>query len=116
MMITPGVRQLVREIAASRVVMDEISPVFEMSRTNGMDCKMQTLSTMVGRSAREWQKYLGLCSARTKSKCLDLTASLCMAAIPAVLRASAIRSRGCGTEAGAWPARPGSQVIESDQK
>jgi hypothetical protein len=39
MMITPGVRQLMREVAASRVVMDEVSPAFEISQTDASIAK-----------------------------------------------------------------------------
>src|SRR5882672_8244404 len=61
MMITPGVRQLMREVAASSVVMDEVSQVFKNFADGRVDRRMQTLGTMVGRLARVWKIYLGLC-------------------------------------------------------
>src|SRR5215510_11090818 len=66
-MITPGVRQLMREVAASRVVMDEVSPGLWNFADGRANRKMQTLGTMVGRLAPLVEKSCRALRARTKS-------------------------------------------------
>src|SRR6516165_2396153 len=53
MMITPGVRQLMREVAASSVVMDEVPQILEITQANASIAKCEL--------SAQWSEGLPAC-------------------------------------------------------
>src|SRR5229473_5842120 len=86
MMITPGVRQLIREVAASRVVMDKVSQAFEISQTDASIAKCKLSAQWLEGSPARVEKISRALQGSNQIEILELTASFTHGSHPGRLR------------------------------